>query len=60
MLLQYTLQGLFHPARKVRSIYWKIFNMCYLGAQDALIASYPRVEDDETNTYRRWELETFL
>ena len=59
-MLQYTLQGLFHPARKVRSVYWKVYNTLLLGSQDAMVASYPRVEDDATNTFRRFELETFL
>lgn len=27
------LQGLFHPARKVREVYWKIYNMLYIGSQ---------------------------
>ena len=35
-VLQYTLQGLFHPARRVREVYWKIYNNLYIGAQDAL------------------------
>lgn len=26
-------QGLFHPARKVREVYWKIYNMLYIGSQ---------------------------
>ena len=25
-VMLYTLQGLFHPARRVREIYWKIYN----------------------------------
>lgn len=32
-VLQYTLQGLFHPARKVREVYWKIYNSLYIGSQ---------------------------
>lgn len=24
VILQYVLQGLFHPARRVREIYWKV------------------------------------
>jgi len=32
-IIQYTMQGLFHPARKVREIYWKIYNGCYIGHQ---------------------------
>jgi len=59
-VLQYTLQGLFHPARKVRQIYWKIYNSLYIGSQDALVPAYPRVPDDKQNKYRRWEMEMFL
>lgn len=28
-----SLQGLFHPARKVREVYWKIYNNLYIGSQ---------------------------
>uniref|UniRef100_A0A182IUQ0 Splicing factor 3B subunit 1 n=1 Tax=Anopheles atroparvus TaxID=41427 RepID=A0A182IUQ0_ANOAO len=59
-ILQYTLQGLFHPARKVRDVYWKIYNSLYIGAQDALIAGYPRIANDPTNQYIRYELEYSL
>ncbi|KAJ8461972.1 hypothetical protein ONZ51_g11202 [Trametes cubensis] len=41
VLLSYTLQGLFHPVRKVREVYWRIYNSLYLGAADALVPSYP-------------------
>lgn len=60
VILQYVMQGLFHPARKVREIYWKIYNAMYIGAQDALVAFYPRIEDDERNNYQRYELDYFL
>jgi len=59
VVLQYTLQGLFHPARKVRTVYWKIYNMLYIGAQDALIPAYPHL-DDANNSYHRSELDYFL
>uniref|UniRef100_A0AAZ3ST83 Splicing factor 3B subunit 1 n=2 Tax=Oncorhynchus tshawytscha TaxID=74940 RepID=A0AAZ3ST83_ONCTS len=59
-MLQYCLQGLFHPARKVRDVYWKIYNSIYIGSQDALIAHYPHVYNDEKNPYLRYELEYFL
>ena len=53
-LLQYVLQGLFHPARKVRDVYWKVYNSLYIGGQDALVAAYPRIEcldeADESST----------
>lgn len=59
-ILQYTLQGLFHPARKVREVYWKIYNTLYIGGQDALVPYYPRIEDDERNVYQRYELDYVL
>eukprot|EP00831_Metopus_contortus_P026910 TRINITY_DN22765_c0_g1_i2.p1 TRINITY_DN22765_c0_g1~~TRINITY_DN22765_c0_g1_i2.p1 ORF type:complete len:331 (-),score=45.17 TRINITY_DN22765_c0_g1_i2:199-1191(-) len=59
-ILLYLLQGLFHAARKVREIYWKVYNNMYIGAQDGLVAAYPNFEDDKDNNYRRTELELFL
>ena len=59
-ILSYTLQGLFHPARKVRNVYWKIYNNLYIGSQDELVSLYPTVENDEYNNYRRVELEYVL
>jgi hypothetical protein len=55
-------QGLFHPARKVRQTYWKVYNNLYIGAQDALVAFAPRFPDSEdgANTYTRHELDLLL
>jgi len=55
-VLQYTLQGMFHPARKVREVYWKIYNTLYISAQDGLLPAYPAIPDDDVNTYTRTEL----
>ena len=60
VILNYCLQGLFHPARKVREVYWKIYNSLYIGAQDALVASYPALEDDGDNIFSRPELAMFV
>ncbi|KAJ2651604.1 U2 snRNP component prp10 [Coemansia sp. RSA 1285] len=60
VILLYTLQGLFHPARKVREVYWRIYNMTFVASQPALVAYYPRIEDDEYNTYRRHELDFII
>ncbi|KAL7154348.1 hypothetical protein ABFS83_04G228200 [Erythranthe nasuta] len=57
VVLNYCLQGLFHPARKVRQVYWKIYNSVYIGAQDALVAAYPVLEDGESNVFCRPELQ---
>ncbi|XP_014251368.1 splicing factor 3B subunit 1 isoform X2 [Cimex lectularius] len=59
-ILQYALQGLFHPARKVRDVYWKIYNSLYIGGQDALVAGYPRIHNDPKNQYIRYELDYIL
>ncbi|KRZ79897.1 Splicing factor 3B subunit 1, partial [Trichinella papuae] len=59
-VLQYCLQGLFHPARKVREPYWKVYNNLYIGNQDALVACYPRINDNTTNSYIRHELDYML
>nr|GEV79565.1 splicing factor 3B subunit 1 [Tanacetum cinerariifolium] len=60
VVLNYCLQGLFHPARKVREVYWKIYNSLYIGAQDALVAAYPVLEDEGENVYSRPELTMFV
>lgn len=54
------LQGLFHPARKVRDVYWKIYNSLYIGGQDALVAGYPRIANDPKNQYIRYEMDYVL
>jgi splicing factor 3B subunit 1 len=59
-IMLYILQGMYHPARKVREVYWKIYNSLYIYAQDALTPIYPRVEDDGVNNYRRTHLELFI
>ena len=53
-------QGLFHPARKVRDVYWKIYNNLYIGSQDALVAGFPRIANDAKNTYIKYELDYVL
>lgn len=64
-MLLYVLQGLFHPAKKVREVYWRIYNAVYIYAQEGLVPFYPslkayNVEDDDsgfgTDRYERHEL----
>ncbi|KAF8818747.1 putative U2 small nuclear ribonucleoprotein family protein [Cardiosporidium cionae] len=56
----YLLQGLFHPARKVRETYWRIYNNLYIGHQDALVPLYPVTSDDIDHCYRRTELQLLI
>ncbi|KAH8922408.1 small nuclear ribonucleoprotein [Atractiella rhizophila] len=61
IVLSYVLQGLFHPARRVRETYWRIYNSLYLGSQDALVAFYPSLQlSDERNYYERDILQLFI
>ena len=60
VLFYYVLPGLFHPARKVRETYWRLYNSLYVGATDQLTAFYPAIEDEELNSYRRHELDVFF
>ncbi|KAJ3027328.1 UNVERIFIED_CONTAM: Splicing factor 3B subunit 1 [Siphonaria sp. JEL0065] len=60
VILHYCLQGLYHPARRVREIYWKIYNNLYIGSQDTLVAFYPRIENEGANTYQRYELDLIV
>ena len=48
------------PARRVRQVYWRLYNNTYIGAQDAMVACYPRMEDEGINLYRRHELDVFI
>jgi splicing factor 3B subunit 1 len=48
-VFHYVLQGLYHPARKVREVYWKIYNTIYIFAADALTPAYPKVEDESVS-----------
>jgi len=59
-IVLYLLQGVFHPARKVREVYWKIYNTLYIYAQDAMVPAYPKLENDGVNNYRRTHLELFI
>ena len=60
VILNYYLQGLFHPARKVHEVYWKIHNWLYIGTQDGLVAAYPTLEDESNNIFSRPELVMFV
>jgi splicing factor 3B subunit 1 len=60
LILQYTTQGLYHPARRVREVYWQLYNTLYIYGAHALVAGYPMVENDAENTYERSTLTLFI
>lgn len=47
IVLNYIWAGLFHPARKVRTPYWRLYNDAYVQAADAMVPYYPNLEDDK-------------
>jgi splicing factor 3B subunit 1 len=59
----YIWAGLFHPARRVRTPYWKIYNNIYVQNCDALVPYYPTVDkfpDEENVSYKIEEMDLFL
>jgi len=52
-IFQYCLQGLFHPARRVREAYWKLYNNLYVYSCDALTPFYPRIPDERRSDLKR-------
>lgn len=44
-VLNYVWGGLFHPARKVRVPYWRLYNDAYVQSADAMVPYYPGLEE---------------
>lgn len=40
LLMNYVWAGLFHPARKVRHVYWRIHNEIYVRSSDSMVPFY--------------------
>ncbi|CAG7917040.1 unnamed protein product [Penicillium olsonii] len=45
-VMNYIWAGLFHPARKVRTPYWRLYNDAYVQGADAMVPYYPDLEGD--------------
>ncbi|KAJ9191574.1 hypothetical protein DTO166G4_7179 [Paecilomyces variotii] len=46
VVMNYVWAGLFHPARKVRNPYWRLYNDAYVQGADAMVPYYPNLEED--------------
>lgn len=46
IVMNYVWAGLFHPARKVRTPYWRLYNDAYVQAADAMIPYYPHLPEE--------------
>ncbi|KAJ5460365.1 U2 snRNP component prp10 [Penicillium daleae] len=45
-VMNYVWAGLFHPARKVRTPYWRLYNDAYVQGADAMVPYYPDMKAD--------------
>ena len=45
-VLMHLLQGLFHPARKVRTQFWRVYNNLYCYTSEQISLTCPPVPDD--------------
>ncbi|KAI1433032.1 armadillo-type protein [Xylaria sp. CBS 124048] len=46
LVMNYVWAGLFHPARKVRQPYWRLYNDAYVYQADALVPYYPNLNEN--------------
>lgn len=46
VVMNYVWAGLFHPARKVRQPYWRLYNDAYVQAADAMVPYYPNLHEE--------------
>lgn len=57
--MNYVWGGLFHPAKRVRGPYWKVYNQAYVHLADAMVPYYPRMEAQEDDVQLQ-EFDLFL
>ncbi|KAF1959293.1 ARM repeat-containing protein [Byssothecium circinans] len=57
LVMNYVWAGLFHPARKVRQPYWRIYNDAYIQSADSMVPAYPQFDEENL---KRHELEIFI
>ena len=46
IVMNYVWAGLFHPARKVRTPYWRLFNDAYVYGADSIVPYYPDLKSE--------------
>ncbi len=57
IIMQYVQPGLFHPAKRVRDIYWQLYNGLLVADPDGMTAAYPFIPDEPGRCYSRPELD---
>ncbi|KAF2088187.1 ARM repeat-containing protein [Saccharata proteae CBS 121410] len=51
VVMNYIWAGLFHPARKVRQPYWRLYNEAYVHNADAMVSYYPDLGDEQVKRH---------
>lgn len=51
MVMNYVWAGLFHPARKVRQPYFRLYNNAYVQSADSMIPYYPNMDEERLNRH---------
>jgi splicing factor 3B subunit 1 len=46
IVMNYVWAGLFHPARKVRQPFWRLYNDAYVHSADSMVPYYPNLGND--------------
>ncbi|KAF3184770.1 U2 snRNP component prp10 [Orbilia oligospora] len=47
LVMNYVWAGLFHPARKVRTPYWRLYNNAYVQSADSMVPFYPNLDEEK-------------
>ena len=51
MVMNYVWAGLFHPARKVRQPYWRLYNDAYVQGADGMVPYYPNLDAEKMDRH---------
>lgn len=51
LVMNYVWAGLFHPARKVRQPYWRLYNDAYVQGADGMVPYYPNMDEEGLNRH---------
>ncbi|KAI9860664.1 MAG: U2 snRNP component prp10 [Vezdaea acicularis] len=51
LVMNYVWAGLFHPARKVRQPYWRLYNDAYVQGADGMVPYYPNLDEERIDRH---------
>ncbi|EGX44585.1 hypothetical protein AOL_s00188g253 [Orbilia oligospora ATCC 24927] len=56
LVMNYVWAGLFHPARKVRTPYWRLYNNAYVQSADSMVPFYPNLDEEKLQRHELYIL----